>query len=437
MKSEQKFVFNRNFYEKAIIQLMREEQYVQQSFYAFVAAKCNLVKDENMPAIAGVAFNEENLSYDLYINPVLFSTISDEERIGVIIHEMLHILGGHTYRKGERDHELFNRAADIALNQNVHVKLPEGALFPSTYDLPVNKTAEIYYDLLKNNKKFKEEQEEQEKNEKEMKDKLEDAINKAINGDSSDLKKMLENGEIKVDDHDKFNTANADDDDSSKSDMSDVIRDITNNMIKDAAEKSRGMVPSDYAAMIALWNAPPKISWKKQLKKYIGSIRGSKKSTIKRNSRRFGKSRPELRGKVKDIQKHNVIAGFDISGSMSDDEIIMGLHEVNDIVKRNGILKVAQIDTNVKSLEEYKENSTFKRNGCGGTIMSALPEYLMEENIKCDVLVMISDCEIENISTDPFWKKWNTPVLWLSTTGICPRGIESMRKHECIDLKNL
>ena len=55
----------------------------------------------------------------IYFGPGFLDEISDPELDFVLMHEILHIVLEHTSRQGERDHELFNVAADIVVNSTI------------------------------------------------------------------------------------------------------------------------------------------------------------------------------------------------------------------------------------------------------------------------------------------------------------------------------
>jgi predicted metal-dependent peptidase len=53
-----------------------------------------------------------NLGY----NPTFIESLPHAELVGLIAHEVMHCAMGHPWRRGGRDHKLFNVAADIAIN---------------------------------------------------------------------------------------------------------------------------------------------------------------------------------------------------------------------------------------------------------------------------------------------------------------------------------
>lgn len=69
----------------------------------------------------------------------------------------------------------------------------------------------------------------------------------------------------------------------------------------------------------------------------------------------------------------------------------------------------------------------------GGTYMGAMAEYLYKDKIKYDVLVMISDLYIEDVSTDDAWRKMRKPTLWLNTSGTDVPW-EGLKRHTIMDI---
>jgi predicted metal-dependent peptidase len=72
----------------------------------------------------------------LYFNPAFVDSLSHKELTGVVAHEVMHPALGHTTRRGHRDPELFNQAADYAINPllvEAGFTLPAGALIADEF----------------------------------------------------------------------------------------------------------------------------------------------------------------------------------------------------------------------------------------------------------------------------------------------------------------
>lgn len=93
----------------------------------------------------------------LFINPKFWLGLTDEERVGVVAHEVLHpALFHHTRRMG-RDPVKWNIACDAAINQIVKesgFSLPPDCVFPGSPPVskaPEGLTSEEYYTLIDEN----------------------------------------------------------------------------------------------------------------------------------------------------------------------------------------------------------------------------------------------------------------------------------------------
>jgi len=434
-------------FEIPFSKMMSNPDYANLSFYSFIIAKMNVQVTDKVPT-AGVAW--ANKKYNLYINPEFFGTMDDNEKIGILIHESLHVMLKHHFRQGERDQRLFNIAADIALNQliNKPAKLPEGAMFPDTFKTPdgnpypENLTAEGYYELLKEEKDRQEKEkekyesengegEDQDQDEGQCENQSEDQGEGQGEGQpkpwTNGNPDLTGSGEMTIDDHSGWG-------DGMPEDEEELARSIMERAIKDAIEKSRGNVPGNIEELLDIWSRKAKISWKKVLKRILSSKKGAKINTIKRRDRRQP-YRKDLKGKKTFYDTPTVVVGVDTSGSMSNEEIFKGLTEIKEVCKvTHSDLKVIQIDTEIKEVENFSEKTKkFDRKGFGGTYMGECPKYIQENKIECDVLVMISDMYIEEITTDENWRNFKKPVIWLTTSGEKP---ETLKHHQTFDISD-
>lgn len=82
-----------------------------------------------------------------HVNPERLREWTADETAAVIVHELEHLLRRHHERCGERNPGQFNIAGDLEINQRLS-GLPDGGVYPATYDLPDGLTAEAYYALM-------------------------------------------------------------------------------------------------------------------------------------------------------------------------------------------------------------------------------------------------------------------------------------------------
>lgn len=87
----------------------------------------------------------------LKINPEFWCNMTDDERVGVLTHETMHVVLRHFSRRGHRDPKVFNVAGDLAINEaliQAGFVLPKGALRTAQFKFPSDETTEWYYEHL-------------------------------------------------------------------------------------------------------------------------------------------------------------------------------------------------------------------------------------------------------------------------------------------------
>ncbi|EPR40875.1 putative metallopeptidase domain containing protein [Desulfovibrio sp. X2] len=110
-------------------------------FFGSLALRLSLAED---PSCEGLWTDGRVLA----ANPDRLRRLSDDELLGALAHEVLHLALGHHLRRGRRDAPRWNAATDYAVNplvQEAGLRLPTGRLFDPTYSrLPAE---EIYEKL--------------------------------------------------------------------------------------------------------------------------------------------------------------------------------------------------------------------------------------------------------------------------------------------------
>lgn len=110
-------------------------------FFSTLLLKSEIVYTEDIPTMATDGLR-------LLINTEFTNKIEHEEIIGVIVHELLHMIYSHSHRRGNRNPKRFNAAADYAINPIVKdsgFKLPHPHLDNPDFH---GMTAEKIYDKL-------------------------------------------------------------------------------------------------------------------------------------------------------------------------------------------------------------------------------------------------------------------------------------------------
>lgn len=430
----------RKHFDDVIANMFSNPKYIDYNFYAHVLAQCKTHFDTSTVNLAGVSFSINH--YKLWINPEQFNKTSLEEGLGIMKHEMLHILNNHcTIRNYKTEnHEIWNIAYDCAINQSINRQhLTDYAIYPDTIKAPENKSGEQYYDFLKDTAK-------QQMNETcescggsghshedcdECGGSGEDADGNTCGKCNGTGKEICEdcNGTGRklrpLDDHSKWEESEGNDE---------LRKDITKGMIEKAMAKSRGNLPHDIELMLEMFTRKAQVNWQKELKNILGNKRANKTSTIVRPNRRQP-DRMELKGTKKD-RIFELVVMADVSGSVSNEELLTGLNEIHEICKKhNATLKLLQIDTEVHGIEEFsKKTKMINRKAMGGTIMEGGIEYLRDHKIHYDALILITDGYIEDISKWVHPPKKKMMFLVTNESQKIP-GIEAYKKYRQFNLK--
>lgn len=96
------------------------------------------------PLVLTAAIDERGRTF---FSPEFLLTISDDEAVGVVLHEMHHLARHHSERAGSRLKEVWNIATDMEINADLSaegVSLPGEPVFPEP-PLSKHEIAEVYY----------------------------------------------------------------------------------------------------------------------------------------------------------------------------------------------------------------------------------------------------------------------------------------------------
>lgn len=118
---------------------------------AMTSAILSLVPVEK-PGLGTFAVDQH---WRMYFDPTYAATVTPDEAAGIIIHETMHLVLRHGSRAQQiapPEHRgcggIWNIAADLAINSVIRaqgIALPKDGVFPETFNLPENKSAESYY----------------------------------------------------------------------------------------------------------------------------------------------------------------------------------------------------------------------------------------------------------------------------------------------------
>ena len=165
----------------------------------------------------------------------------------------------------------------------------------------------------------------------------------------------------------------------------------------------------------------PKIDWREVLREFVKSTcRARDTSSWRRPNRRYLATDTYMPSMIGQRVGHLVIA-IDTSGSIGGDELAEFLSEVKGIAEEVNPEKVDLLywGTSVEGHEEYSDAdvanivSSTKPVGGGGTSPSCISEYLTENKIDPECIIVLTDGYVG----DDWGSEWNAPLLWVITGG--------------------
>jgi predicted metal-dependent peptidase len=352
---------NQESLEKAGKSLMLKEP-----FYGLFLIMLNK-KWTSSIATAGVSKN--GINFQLSINPDFWESLSDDHRIGILKHELMHITLFHLgLREMLNDHIIFNIAADLTINQRIETHmLPADVIsmssFPELSLKPLQDTKYYYDELL------------QAKN----------------NNSSESLNRLIEHL-TSGDFHPSHITWKEFDnlDESTKR----LLQKQTEYIIKEAAEqviKNRGILPGEIQNLLDKLQQlePEKFNWKAYLRRFAG---GSSKIYTKKLNRKYNKRYEDNPG-LKIKQRKHMLVAIDTSGSVSLSEIKEFMNEIHHIYKTGSEVTIVQCDATIHSIEKFNPKIDFKLKGRGGTAFDPVIDYYNYNKKKYTSLVYFTDGE--------------------------------------------
>ena len=310
-------------------------------------------------------------------SPDWVDTIDQEETVGVMAHEVLHIILKHPLRRGSRDPLLWNIATDFAINQilvDAGFKLPEGALIDPQYK---GLTAEAIYDRLPEDAKEKH--------------------GNAVIGEVKDAKKD-------------------DGSDMSQAEVKQMEADIDAKIMMAATgAKAVGKMPA-FAKDLIEEMERSQVDWRNVMRRFVGGDQPDDYSF-----RRLHKKMYHMNGMIsptiEKIGAGDVVIGIDTSLSVCKRELSFFLGEINAISEdlKPRSITVITCDASVQTVTRYEQGEEIQMieiGGRGGTLVKPVFDYIEEHQLPVDNMVYLSDLEIFDYPENPP----HYPTLWVSSS---------------------
>jgi len=319
----------------------------------------------------------------LHYNPAFVCGLSPDERLGVMVHEVMHNALAHVTRRGSRDRSRWNIACDLAVNPllaEAGFTLPAGRLMPgeSSYShLATGGSAEAYYAQLPSS--------------------------------ADETSAMDPGGCGGVRDP----TPDADPSpDSTASEWSAAVVQAQH------AASARGELPSGLARGVCALVHPP-ADWRTLLREFLTSHARNDYSWMRPN-RRFlvqGLYLPGLHSE----ELGEVVIAIDTSGSVSERDLATFAGEIQGILEAFDCdVVILYHDTIVQREQRWRSSDgplMLDPLGGGGTSHECVFDWLDRSEVLPSCVVCLTDLETQFPSPSP-----DVPVLWavIGDTNILP-----------------
>ena len=362
---------------------------LEQPFYGLLLLNLNKEWTSKVPT-AGVGL--QGINYKLYINPEFWQTLTENEKKGLLQHELMHIAFFHiTEYSHLRNHELANIAQDIEINQKIPADYlpPDGCtlekFIDEGYDLLPNEGTNIYYEKLsrENDKKGQGPGQGQGQGQQDLLDAIKDAI---ANGSMQVTGQGKNN--MRVPDH---QWGDFDDLTDTQQKLIDKQLEVMLDEVVEQVQKMQGTVPREVLQKLEKLKQiePPKFNWRAYLRRYVGnSSRNSVRKTKRKQSKRF-----ELDFGIKVQEFSNILIAIDSSASVSDDEIKEFMNEIHHMYKCGHDFTLIFADTQMQDPVKYKPSMPVIIKKRGGTDFNPVVDYYMQHRKKYTTLIYLTDGE--------------------------------------------
>lgn len=333
----------------------------------------------------------------LYVNPAFVETLAGDEVEFLLAHEVMHIVFQHALREGNRDHEVWNVAADAVINDMLKA-LGIGRMIKGGVEMAgaADRTAEdVYKELV--------------------------AKGKASGSKAKAKAKGKGKGGAIAGDLDTRGAKGM-----TEAEIAEISRE-TKRLVAGAmsAARAQGSVPGKLSEVIEPMLKDP-VKWEEVLERFITSRAGQCPSWAhpNRRYRRVG----YLPSLDPEAAMGLVVIGIDTSGSVADKELAGFLGQVNAIFERchPTEVRVMYCDEEVEKEEVYTVSDfpirSVKVTGRGGTDMRAIFSRVEDEGLEPDALVIFTD------GWTPYPESEEYPTLWVTTDKEAPECAgESLR----------
>ena len=359
---------------------------VSQPFFGTLALHLTPVEINDPARVNTMAVDGVHLFY----HPPFVQTLSEEELVGVIAHEVMHCAYSHFSRRGHRDARKWNIGGDFRINIDIKAAGFTLPMKPMTLNqLMAGQTGHLYDPQFAN------------MSTEEIYEKIPDPPKQPDGGsglDDGGCGAVLDAGQGQGQGADKVSPEQ-------------VAHEWQANVrmaVSVARAANAGQTPG-YLERLVRQLKRPKVSWRDMTRQFIDQSMTTDYSYRKPNRRHIS-SGLILPGNVPDAL-HELVMFVDCSGSISDEMMRSYVSEVAGALDDGTCDKlwVVYADDGVRHVDEYGPGDVVKCKtlGAGGTDFDESFEWLMKNAPDAACAIYLTDME-----TCSFGKEPNMPVLW-------------------------
>lgn len=361
-------------------------------FFGVLSLRMKLTEDNN---IETACTNGKEIRY----NTKFIDSLTLAETVGLMAHEVLHIALGHPWRQDEREHDMWNIAADYTINQqliNVGLSLPAGALLEPKYS---NLAAEEIYAIL--------EKEEESKSKSNENNSGKDSDGNSEDGEEDSKKEASNNSKDKTSDPGKCGSFSKPSEDKVEEKE---LQEDWKAAISQAAKMQHGNLPASIAKQIEeLVN--PSVPWHVLLRDFVERTAKNDYNFAIPN-RRYIQSGFFLPSLISEEIPEIVIA-IDTSGSIDSEALNIFAAEASNVLSAyQTTVRVVYCDTKVQKEELFTREDMplkFSPAGGGGTNFIPVFDYVSNQGLQPACLIYFTDMFGTFPNLAPSY-----PVMWLT-----------------------
>jgi predicted metal-dependent peptidase len=359
---------------------------LDEPFYGLFLLTLNKRENTNIPT---ACVSLQGINQSLEINPEYWNSLPELQRIGLLKHELLHIMFHHFLLDITMypDAKLRNIAADIEINQFIDEQNKSkewlGLTSVPNLVLPEKAGTRVYYDMIK--------------------DKASTCpqVQNWLDGLGDDSDEF-------ADGHGMWGDPNMDE--ATKKligkQLEHQVKEIAEHLDKKGSN-FRGTLPGTLVEWIdSLFELPvPVTDWKSYFKRFISS---SDKVVTKKSRNKYNKRFPGNPA-LKIKHKKNILVAIDTSGSVSSDNLVEFLGQLLHIHKTGHEVTVMECDAKITNIFKYKGDKEIAITGRGGTDFQPAIDYFNQHIQTYNTLVFFTD-GYAPAPTPP-----KRPMLWVMT----------------------